>query len=96
MTALGGRTGAVDVAGAGGREAAGRGGAETGDFAVGRRGVLPGVPHIYDGAEGGNRTHMTSRPLDFESSASTNFTTSANVFQMIQMYICLVLESNLT
>lgn len=31
------------------------------------------------GAEGGNRTHMTSRPLDFESSASTNFTTSAKV-----------------
>jgi hypothetical protein len=30
-----------------------------------------------NGAGGGNRTHMTRRPGDFESPASTNFTTPA-------------------
>lgn len=36
------------------------------------------------GAEGRTRTGMVSLPLDFESSASANFTTSATTFFIIQ------------
>lgn len=32
---------------------------------------------LKNNAEGGSRTHMRFPPLDFESSASTSFTTSA-------------------
>ncbi len=35
------------------------------------------------GAEGGTRTHTESPPLDFESSASANSTTSAYIFLTI-------------
>ena len=35
------------------------------------------------GAGGGSRTHTDVTPLDFESSASANFTTSANYKNII-------------
>ena len=36
---------------------------------------------ISDSTEGGTRTHTFKRTLDFESSVSTNFTTSANILE---------------
>ena len=48
--------------------------------------VRPAFPlDVEVGAGGGGRTHMTSRPLDFESSASANSATPALITNNLRM-----------
>src|ERR1017187_2004517 len=48
-----------------------------------------GIPLYFHGADGGGRTHTSSRILDFESSASANSATSATLFTMTYNYFSL-------